>query len=379
MPCKKNCVCKSCVPLLRGLPGFPAVSAGGGGGGDGVLANRQLQVAQSYSPGTPLTNYQFTSLQTAINYANSLSPTASTPISILIYPGTYNGVFTLYDNIHLTGFGDGSLVFLNGTLTYNNVAPNSITGIADLTVIGATTLTLNTPSTFLSTKILFSGQTTYSTVASAEFIIDNCWFSNTVNFGPMVAQATANEKTVAVSNSIFTGAVNVGTDAGAGNVVVVNVIGSTFDESCIVAVGNGTSASILRANSCTFIVHGTLALPTGAKVTVATNAFANLMGSPIPSTAVTGSGTADMDLIVNTSMSVSDVGANVLFSSAYGASGFGTITNTSATGYVVTVTPVTNTPVAISIDSPSATGVTLYSETGTVNAQVAIHRAMSPI
>lgn len=68
-----------------------------------------------------------------------------------------------------------------------------------------------------------------------------------------------------------------------------------------------------------------MASPIGAKVRVAINAFAILMGSPIPQTAVVGAngnpgggGTADLDLIVNTAMSVPNVGAGVLSATAYG-------------------------------------------------------------
>lgn len=68
-----------------------------------------------------------------------------------------------------------------------------------------------------------------------------------------------------------------------------------------------------------------MASPTGAKVRVTNNAFANLMESPIPQTAVVGTngnpgggGTADLYLIVNTAMSVPNVGAGVLFATAYG-------------------------------------------------------------
>lgn len=375
MPCKKNCRCKSCFLLLRALPPFPVA------GSSGVLANRQLQVATGFSPGTPLTNYQFTDLQTAINYANSLGPTVNNPIAIQLYPGLYSGDITLYDNVHISGFGDIAQTFINGNVTYNSTG-TSYNGISNLSIIGDVSFTLNSTGSKLSNfNVYFGGSVTYSTTTATniEILLNSCVYDD-VTFGPMVGRTNATERTVEVKNSIFRANVLIGTTAGAGNVSVVNMTGSTFEEGSAVTVGNGTSASILRANSCEFLVGGTLASPTGASVFVNTGAFANLMGSPIPQTAVTGAGTADMDLMINTAMSSSvSPGTGVLFGTAYGSLGFGTVTNTSNTGYYVSVVPATATPVAVGALTLSGTGFVLASASGTVTNMVGVHRVMSPI
>lgn len=86
--------------VIRGPRGFPGL------GGSGVLSNFFLEVQKSYSPGTPMENYQFTDLQEAINYGETLaSSDIFQSVLIKVYPGIWSGEYTLPEGVSIEGSG----------------------------------------------------------------------------------------------------------------------------------------------------------------------------------------------------------------------------------------------------------------------------------
>lgn len=143
--CQQQCY----QPLvIQGLPGFPGLPGSGGDGDGSPLQNRILQVAQGYSPGDLVENYQFLTIQSAIDYAASQNPTLINQFVIYIAPGFYNEILTVSNNISLAGSGYNTVI-ITGVITYNM----NIAGIAVIENI------LNPNS--LIVNILIDGSTFY--------------------------------------------------------------------------------------------------------------------------------------------------------------------------------------------------------------------------
>lgn len=130
--------------LVRGLPGFPGQRGPSGqGGGNFSFPTYILYVATDYD-GEPNPNYQFTTIQNAINKATTLSPSETQPVTIYIAPGLYVEDITLSPFVSLVGAGLNS-TFINGSATYidETATGNSPISIYSLSFLNsATTLTL---------------------------------------------------------------------------------------------------------------------------------------------------------------------------------------------------------------------------------------------
>lgn len=361
---------RNCIPLVRGLPGFPAIVPAGGNAASAVLANRLLQVATGYSPGTPLQNYQFTDIQVAIDYANTnLSPTRSNPVTIQIYPGTYQQNLTLYDNIHLVGF-DGTIIV--GTITYNNASANSEISLTNLIFDD-----VGDPSARNDFKIVNPGvEIHHDNVRFMTNIFFYCWdgdgtsvddyifMTNStywhVIFDNVSAKPTPTDRTALISNCLFNGSLTVGFTADQYNVTVVDAIGCTFDGA--IQVGNAIVPNILRANSCTF----------KSAIVTLLHGFVNLMNSTVDPSSVSGPGTVDMNIISIPSIELTPAGVPLTFLTDFGFS-----VNTSL-GYQVVITPLGGTPVMTAADSLTITGFTAYAS-ATADCSVSVVRLVSPI
>jgi hypothetical protein len=77
---------------------------------------RTVFVAKSWPAGSDPAVY-FTSIQTAINQAATLLPTATNPIGIVIFSGQYNEVLTICSNAYLIALSPGSVTVV-GNITW---------------------------------------------------------------------------------------------------------------------------------------------------------------------------------------------------------------------------------------------------------------------
>lgn len=341
--CKKKCYC----PIWL-LPPFPS---GGGTGILAVLPNRELQVATGYSPGTPLTNYQFTSVQDAIDYAvTNLTPSVANPVVIKIYPGTYTETITLASNIHLVCSGDPYSSILQNVVFTSQTA-GSVSGFANVR-FGTFQLTMSSDSVVTFLNCVFSSTPTFSSSSiDSQIGVNGAVFTNGVNFVNM-QNPVARTATVEISNAIFeNGNVNIGTSG----IAFVNIRNSRFREPVQVFVGNGNDPSTFRANNCTFENDG-FGSPA---VTVASNSFTNLMDSVISPSAVSGAGTADMNIMTTTG-TINTTDTVLSFDPD-----FNTVMNVSDTNYSVAVVRLGSsaTGSGIAVSSKSLTGITLIAET----------------
>lgn len=363
---------KKCPTLLRGLPGFPAIIPGGGGGSS-VLGDRVLQVATGYSPGTPLENYQFTNIQSAIDYANgSLSPSITSPVVVQIYPGTYQTNLILYDNVYLLGF-EGTII--DGTITYTNTSPNSKIALKNLVVIDSTKdpstrndFTITKPvveiyhdNVIFVTTIFFYCYDGDGTSVDDYIYMTNSTYNN-VFFDNIFPKTDPEERTILMSNCLFNRGVAVGFTADPFNVAVVEAIGCTFND--VVQVGNAIVPVVLRANSCTFAK--------GSSIIALIRGFVNLMNSEIDPSTISGAGTVDMNVLTIPSIELTSVGIPLSFQSDFG------ITDNTSLGYQVVITALGNTPSMTSADLLTGTGFTAYASV-TGDYCVSVIRSFSPI
>jgi hypothetical protein len=86
-------------------------------GSSGVLPSRALFVAVAWSPGANPLVY-FTSIAAALVRAATLAPTAASPITLVIYPGTYADPLVLVSNVHLSAVGGRRAVLVTGAVTW---------------------------------------------------------------------------------------------------------------------------------------------------------------------------------------------------------------------------------------------------------------------
>ncbi len=93
----------------------PTGAAGSTGSVTGPPA-RTLFVALSWPAGVDPTVY-FTTIAAALVQAATLSPTAASPVSIIIYPGTYSDPLTLVSNVSLTSTGRRTCI-ITGPITW---------------------------------------------------------------------------------------------------------------------------------------------------------------------------------------------------------------------------------------------------------------------
>lgn len=371
-------VCKTaCNKLVRGLPGFPGSSSTGG---SGALQDRQLEVATGYSSTNILAGYQFLTIQSAIDYAAAnLTPTTTNQVDLVIASGTYIEDVTLSPNIKLSGSGDPTAVTINGTVTIPATTAGSF-GLANLTIVGLGNFTLAATSTLVIDATIFTNATIFSTTTAADseiYINDTNFFGGT-QFNPMIARTVSTDRTVVVTGSTFRSTVDVGTTIAAGNVAVVNARATTFERA--VTIGDATRVSILRANNCFFRIGGTIGTPTGALVSIRAGSKANLLGSQIPYTAVTGaggaggSGVADQSVIASTLIS------------ANGTSIFGFVANLitcaqNDTNYVVglTLQGAVGTSTAAVVNSTNTSTTFAIADSGVKSYNVVISRVFSTI
>lgn len=351
------------------LPPFPSP----GGGGAGVLANRELQVATGYSPGTPLENYQFTSIQTAIDYAfNNLTPTVQNPVVVKIYPGLYVENISMRDNVHLVGSGDPYALLLTN-VGFTPVVDGSTTGIYNLRITNLT-VGMNSASVLAILNSVFVNTPSFAgTNGASQIGIDGAVFVNGAVFGPFPSPTLGRSANVEISDALFetTGAqVEIAT-TGAGNTAFINIRNSKFRTSVTVNIGNGSDSSVLRANNCVFENGG------GTAVLVNDKSFANLMDSVISQLAVGGLGTADMNIMMATiSIPLDEPPELIPF-----GTGFGTIGKVSDTNYTVAITSSSADPATsgASLYSKDQTGVAFTVETGDITYDITVIRNWSNI
>lgn len=131
---------------------------------------------------------EFITIQAAIDYANSQTPTAANPWVIEVYPGTYTGALILYQYISLIAIGnheDTHLFVSDDTLiTLNGAGYQTIKGF---------TLTVDSPS--VATQALINNDT------GADWVwIEDCKFRVT---NPGAIRMRGYSATVAASNASF--------------------------------------------------------------------------------------------------------------------------------------------------------------------------------
>lgn len=177
MHCKK---CKSRKCKCTAIWMFPPFPSTGGGGSttNAVLPSYELQVAKDYSPGTPLSNYQFTTIQSAVDYADANLPNG---VVIKIYPGVYTENVVLPSGVWLVGSGSYGTSIVQ-SVAYTSTEANVPTGLANL-VISSTQVVMNHNGTFAMDTVACSGQSNFTTTTpSARIIINNVIFSGHVAF-----------------------------------------------------------------------------------------------------------------------------------------------------------------------------------------------------
>lgn len=269
---------------------FPPFS-GGGSTANAVLPFYELQVAQGYSPGTPLANYQFTSIQSAVDYADANLPTG---VVIKIYPGVYAENVTIPSGIWLVGSGTYTSSVVQ-SVTYTSTEANVPTGLANLFISSTLDVELNHNGTFVMDNVVCAGQSNFTTITlSAKVIIDNVIFTGPVAFHSTATSLSANA-IVECNSCWFEANINVGTEAEA--MSTVNIFHSTLTKEMLVTVGNGTTESILRLCNCYVEDNASTAK---VEIVVAENSKISLMGTPFNQNRISGPGVADMNVIVGT-------------------------------------------------------------------------------
>lgn len=163
--------------LVKGLPGFPGQRCSGGGG-NFAFPNYVLYVATSYD-GEPDPDYQFTTIQSAINKAVTLSLSELQSVTIYIAPGTYVENITLAPHISLVGSGMYSTL-IYGSVTY---VDETTTGSV---IISIYSLTFVNPDTTLT--LLRDGDD--SDDITVVFLEDSIVISHIVSSGDIFLQAT---------------------------------------------------------------------------------------------------------------------------------------------------------------------------------------------
>lgn len=351
------------------LPPFPSPS-----GGAGVLANRELQVATGYSPGTPLENYQFTSIQTAINYAvDNLNPSVQNPVVVKIYPGLYVENINMQDNVHLVGSGDPYSLFLTN-VGYTAMSESATTGIYNLRILNLT-VGMNSPAILAILNCVFVNTPSFAgTNGASQIGIVGAVFADGAVFGPFAPPTFGRSANVEISDALFEmseSQVEIAT-TGADNSAFINIRNSKFRNNVEVVVGNGSVSSVLRANNCVFENNGSTAVMVNDK------AFANLLDSVISQTAVAGLGTADMNIMMVTFSIPSDEPPELI---PFGFGGFGTIGKVSDTNYSVSITSTSADPATsgVSLFTKDQTGVAFEVETGDITYDITIIRNWSNI
>lgn len=197
------------APFLRSATLATSDSCIGITNGAGTISLSDLAKTTAYVVGS--TGARFTSIQTAINQAESDGASFASPANVFIQAGTYTENLTLKDGIYLYtydgnfGFTSSKSVSLNGTVSIATGVRCKINGVHFSRTSGSIfsctggTLELSNCTSTVTTGILFS----LTSTAAKNFYFSNCTFNGISSSAFMTTNSDAMTVTVrAESTSI---------------------------------------------------------------------------------------------------------------------------------------------------------------------------------
>lgn len=346
----------ACSNLSRGLPGFsgppgPAGPPGPPGpGGNGSFPAFFFEVAVNFDTSDDLDRNdraiinpgkQFTSIQSAIEHAKTLSLSPSQTALIWIAPGVYNEDITLYENICLLGSGlvstaiVGNFTFEGTTECVISLSSLNINTSGSISFSSSEIATVFIDRVLIATNI-FNVRDVLGFYINDSLISPTSFIWNT----PVYLTSIINNSEIGVYDTVF----EIGTDT-FGSLRLNN----SRLRGTQVNIGSSSGDSELFLNNC-YPVENTV-------FTVNDNSTALFYGTRISQTSVTGDGIAGFD-IMQAILTIDNVGSDYFFNDPYdpdGApgSGFGTVTRIRDINYNVILTPYSLTGV-VPTDIPTA-------------------------
>lgn len=347
--------------IVQGLPGFPGLPGSGSGGGGGALQNRILQVATGYSS-DPLENYQFLTIQSAIDYATSQSPTFLNTFTIYIASGTYEEDITLSSNINIEGVNP-TAVYISGNININ------LSGPTFTTIENIINLSFNSQ---VSTNLIMSGSTIALIIRNSSLIV----FSYEDN--------SINDSNIQIFNS-----------------TIQNITGNT-------GTNPNSSLEIFYSNINTMTITDSQSVILGsliAELNIGSNCEAKASVSRIDNVNLTGTGIFPRPFITAENCALNNIStaagtqANILSSKYMSLIGAGSIDRTQTfqvtgvspinvpfivpyldTSYSVFITQVSVIPVSYSIDNKLVGSVDIiFLDDGVQTFDVLVTRTTSSI
>lgn len=291
----------------------PAMLAQFSAGGAPFTPGQALFVSLAWPVGANPLVY-FTTIQAALNHAATLTPSATAPIALLIFPGTYTENLTLVSNVNLFGFGRRATQ-LNGTVTWTPGAGINAPQTAEHEEIDIfyvkmlDTLSMDATGKSGSSAVLDIRD---STLVADWSLVGRSSGTDGLNLYNTLFSPAANGLFTDLNASLVASLIE-----GEGETVTINGVGSNgldlyggqwLVDTTIIAgtgsflelVGVECLGAFTVANSCNLQANNCL-FDDGSAVTVATGGSADLRGSALGTTTLTGPGPIDRTLVQITS------------------------------------------------------------------------------